>query len=178
MRVISGKYRGKRFNPPKKFPSRPTTDQAKEALFNILSNRYDLEECKVLDLFAGTGSISLEFLSRECKSVLSIDKHPISIRFINQLVEDIKEDNWFVLRKDVFSFLEGHSDTYDIIFADPPFGIKGGSELPQKIFDQRLLNNDGLLIIEHGRESDFSHITQFTEIRKYGGVNFSFFEEL
>ncbi len=177
MRVISGKYRGKRFNPPKKFPSRPTTDQAKEALFNIVSNQYDLEECKVLDLFAGTGSISLEFLSRGCQEVLSVDKHPVSIRFINSMQKDTQDDNWSVLRKEVFSFLENHEAKYDIIFADPPFGLKGGLSLPELVFEKQLLKEDGMLIIEHGRETDFSHITQFKDIRKYGGVNFSFFEE-
>lgn len=176
MRVVSGKYKGKRFAPPKNFPSRPTTDFAKEALFNILVNRFDFEDLSVLDLFAGTGSISLEFLSRDAKQVTSIDNHAVSVKFLGKMSDELKDPNWSVLKKDCFEFLRSNNTKYDLIFADPPFELKGISEIPGLVFSRNLLNENGLLIIEHGRENKFEAVTQFTEMRNYGGVQFSFFE--
>lgn len=180
MRIVSGKYKGKRFNPPKKFPSRPTTDFAKESLFNILENQFYIEDLNVLDLFAGTGNISLEFISRGAKGVLSIDKHPVCIRHLHQLKNEVNEDHWLISRKDVFKFLEpsksgSTDDQYDLIFADPPFADKSTSELPDLIFNSGLLSKDGCLIIEHGRENNFEEHPRFQNNRNYGGVNFSFF---
>ena len=149
---------------------------AKEGLFNILNNRVDICQSKVLDLFAGTGNISLEFLSRDCKSVLSVDNHRISIRFLNALMSDIQDDNWSVLNRNAFAFIDTAIEKFDIIFADPPYGLKGVNELPNIIFEKNILEKNGVLIIEHGKETNFSSITQFVEMRKYGGVNFSFFE--
>ena len=176
MRVISGKYRGKRFSPPKNFPSRPTTDMAKEALFNILNNAIDFEETEVLDLFAGTGNVSLEFLSRGCPKVLSVDRHPVSAKFLIQMQEDLSEDGWTILRRDAFAYIKKATEKFDLIFCDPPFGLKGLEDLPDLIFEHELLNDNGLLIIEHGRETDLSKKLHFDETRTYGGVNFSFFK--
>lgn len=176
MRVVSGKYKGKRFAPPKNFPSRPTTDFAKEALFNILINRFDFEDLEVLDLFAGTGSISLEFLSRDAKRVTSVDNHTVSVKFLDKMSKELNDPNWSILKKDCFEFLESANSKYDLIFADPPFDLKGVSSIPDLVFGKSLLNESGLLIIEHGRENAFEGVTQFREMRNYGGVRFSFFE--
>lgn len=175
MRIVSGKYKGKRFSPPKKFPSRPTTDFAKESLFNILENQIYWDETKVLDLFAGTGNISIEFLSRGAEQVLSIDSHPVCIRHLSKMQDELGDEKWQILRKDAFKFLESCSKQFDLIFADPPFGLKGVEQLPSLIFERNLLSKDGLLIIEHGQESDFSDLDEFEDIRNYGGVFFSFF---
>ena len=175
MRVVGGKYKGRRFSPPKKFPSRPTTDFAKEALFNILQNRLDWEDCDVLDLFAGTGNISLEFISRGAKSVISVDNHRISHQFIRKTQSEFGDDNWMVLRKDAFAYCEESTASFDLIIADPPFGLNGIEEMIDQILSSKLLKDGGLLIVEHGQENNFENRTHFQEIRKYGGVNFSFF---
>ena len=177
MRVIGGKYKGKRFVPPKNFPSRPTTDFAKEALFNILENRFDFDELDVLDLFAGTGSIGLEFLSRGAKSVMSVDKHPVSFNFLRKMHASLNDQNWRLAKQDVMRFITQKPGKYDLVFADPPFDMEGMKNLPALLLDSGILNPGGLLIIEHGRENDFNTIPQFSEIRNYGGVRFSFFEE-
>ncbi|MCB9224815.1 MAG: 16S rRNA (guanine(966)-N(2))-methyltransferase RsmD [Crocinitomicaceae bacterium] len=177
MRIVSGKYKGKRFSPPKKFPSRPTTDFAKESLFNILENQLYWEDIKVLDLFAGTGNISVEMLSRGASSVLSVDIHPVCIRHLNKMQEELSDGNWRILKKDAFKFLAEHPTKYDLIFADPPFGLKGVDTLPDLVFEGEKLSQDGLLIIEHGKENDFSTHAHFKEVRNYGGVNFSFFSQ-
>jgi 16S rRNA (guanine(966)-N(2))-methyltransferase RsmD len=173
--VISGKYKGRKFFPPKKFPSRPTTDYAKESLFNILENRVYWDEIDVLDLFAGTGSISLEFMSRGAKSVLSVDSHPIAIRHLNKLKNDFEEPQWSVYKKDVFKWIKENSIKFNLIFADPPFGLKGVEDLPTLILENNLLTEDGILVIEHGRETNYTSHPNFKEFRDYGGVNFSFF---
>lgn len=176
MRVVSGKYRGKRFNPPRNFPSRPTTDFAKEALFNILNNRFDFEEIRVLDLFAGTGNISLEFLSRGVLHVLSVDNHAVSVRFLNEMKRDLNETNWQIWREDAFEYLYKTTEKFDLIFADPPYSLPNQDGLIDLIFTRNLLTQEGLFILEHGRENNFENKTHFKEIRNYGGVQFSFFE--
>jgi len=177
VRVIGGKYKGKRFVPPKNFPSRPTTDFAKEALFNILENRYDFDELEVLDLFSGTGSIGLEFLSRGVKNVISIDNHSISCKFLKTSQESLNEKNWQIRKQDAAQFLKQTALKFDIIFADPPYEMKGSEELAKIVFERNLLNQNGILILEHGKQSNFEKITQFKELRNYGGVHFSFFEQ-
>ncbi|MBK7129802.1 MAG: 16S rRNA (guanine(966)-N(2))-methyltransferase RsmD [Crocinitomicaceae bacterium] len=176
MRVISGKYKGRRFSPPRNFPSRPTTDFAKSALFNILNNQFDFETCKVLDLFSGTGSIALECISRGALNVTSVDNHTVSVKFLNKMRAELNEKNWHIHKGDAFEFLKHESNKYDIIFADPPFAMQGQQLIAAMVFEKQLLNPDGLLIIEHGRENSFENITQFKEMRNYGGVQFSFFE--
>lgn len=175
MRIIGGEYKSRRFSPPKNFPSRPTTDFAKEALFNILENKIDFEDTKVLDLFAGTGNISVEFLSRGSKDVLSIDSNFISFKFMKKTFYDLAEPKWKILKQDVFKFIPKLELKFDLIFADPPFGLKGVEDLPDIIFKNEILIEDGILIIEHGRETNYEEHPNFHEIRKYGGVNFSFF---
>lgn len=177
MRVISGIYKSRRFSPPKNFPSRPTTDSAKEGLFNILENRLYLEGAEVLDMFAGTGNISLEFLSREAKSVLSIDDHFVSFKYMKKAMHEIGADNWKVIKNDVFKYVPKIDRQFDIVFADPPFGLEKIYDIPALVLDSSLLKEDGLLIIEHGKETDFSKVEHFESQRKYGGVNFSFFSK-
>ncbi len=176
MRVISGKYKGKRFSPPKKFPSRPTTDMAKEALFNILDARVYFENLEILDLFSGTGNISLEFLSRGVGKVESVDSNFISCKFQKKLREEVGIDNWQIIQEDAFDYLKSRPFKWDIIFADPPYGSVSLEQLIDDIFINNRLVNDGMLIIEHGQESDLSEIPKFKEMRDYGGVYFSFFE--
>lgn len=176
MRIVGGKYKSLRFSPPKNFPSRPTTDFAKEALFNILENRVDFEDCDVLDLFAGTGNISAEFLSRGAAHVLSIDDHPVSCKFLSQLQKQLADQSWKILRKDAFQYLENTQETFDIIFADPPYALKSIQTIPEIVFNRSLLKKGGMLIVEHGKENNFSEVRGFTEERNYGGVRFSFFE--
>jgi len=176
VRIVGGKYKGKRFVPPKNFPSRPTTDFAKEALFNILENRFDFEDLTVLDLFSGTGSIGMEFLSRGAKTVLSVDNHPVSMRHLKNSKEKLLDNNWQILKSDAVSFLKSTKQKFNLIFADPPFDLKNKEDLITLIFEKKLLHPEGTLIIEHGRENNFENKTQFVEIRNYGGVHFSFFE--
>ena len=176
MRVISGKHRGKNFFPPKGFPSRPTTDAAKEALFNILDARMYFDKLDVLDLFAGTGSISLEFISRGVGKTLSVDKHAASYNHLLKLRNEVNAENWQIIRQNVFSYIENCQQQFDIIFADPPFGMEGTVQLPELIFEKELLVSDGTLIIEHNKETSFVNATNYTESRNYGGVMFSFFE--
>lgn len=176
MRVVSGKYRGKRVFPPKKFPSRPTTDYAKEALFNILENKLDWEACNILDLFAGTGNISAEFLSRGANKVVSIDKHPTCIKHLHVVKKELKDENWFIQRNEVNHYILKCDEKFEVVFADPPFGIKGLEELVNRIFEEDILTEDGILIVEHGRENTFTEHPKFKNVRDYGGVNFSFFE--
>jgi 16S rRNA (guanine(966)-N(2))-methyltransferase RsmD len=175
MRVIRGKYRGRKFSPPKNFPSRPTTDYAKESLFNILENKVHFEDSHVLDLFAGTGNISLEFLSRGALSVLSIDSSFVSFKFMKKALNEIGIENWKVIKNDVFKYAVKIERQYEIVFADPPFGLKEIYKIPTLVFESNLIKDDGLLIIEHGKETDYKDATNFVETRNYGGVNFSFF---
>ncbi|MFD1553573.1 16S rRNA (guanine(966)-N(2))-methyltransferase RsmD [Putridiphycobacter roseus] len=175
MRVIGGKYKSRRFSPPKNFPSRPTTDFAKESLFNILDNRIEMEGIDVLDCFAGTGNISLEFLSRGANSVLSVDSNFVAFKFIKKTQAEIKEPNWQMVKQDVFKYVPKITKTFDLIFADPPFALKDILKLPSLFLESGCLKDAGDLIIEHGKETDFSKHPNFREIRNYGGVNFSFF---
>jgi len=177
MRVISGKYKSRKFKLPKNFPSRPTTDSAKEGLFNILTNRVDFEDCDVLDLFAGTGNISLEFLSRASKSVLSVDSHFVSFKNMKKLMHEVEADNWKVIKNDVFKYVSKIDRKFDIVFADPPFGLEKIYDIPKLVLDSDLLHEDGVLVIEHGRETDFSKAEHFESARNYGGVNFAFFSK-
>ncbi len=176
MRIISGKYRGRPIKPNKSFKARPTTDNAKEALFNILNNTIDFEDLIVLDLFSGTGSISYEFVSRGCKEVYSVEKNFKHSKFINSVVDNLKIDNMKVILGNVFIFIKKTPLQFDLIFADPPFDLKEINTIPFKIFEQDILKPDGIVIIEHSPTTDFSAHSNFKETRKYGKVNFSFFK--
>jgi len=177
MRIISGKYKGRRITAPKNLPARPTTDIAKEALFNILNNRYYFNSLTVLDLFAGIGSISFEFASRGTEDITSVDQHYNSLKFIHNTAKELNL-NIKTFKSDVFKFLEKTKIKYDVIFADPPYDFN--KELFEKIiilvFDNDLLNENGMLVIEHSKHTDLSDIKNFTSSKKYGGSMFSFFE--
>ena len=175
MRVISGKYKGRRLQAPKDLPTRPTTDRAKEGLFNILNNWTGIQELKVLDLFSGIGSISLEFLSRYADSVDSVEQNNNCIKFQLQTKEQFEIENWNIIKADAFKFIAKAYQQYDIIFADPPYeqGL-ALNLLESDIF--KLLAPGGLLVIEHEERLDLSEQANFVETRKYGHVHFSFFE--
>jgi 16S rRNA (guanine(966)-N(2))-methyltransferase RsmD len=176
MRVISGKYKRRTFDVPRTFKARPTTDFAKENLFNVLTNLIDFDECSnVLDLFAGTGSISLEFVSRGCDRVISIEREPSHHTFIYKVKEQLDETNWIPLRADVFRYIEKCHDTFDLIFADPPYALTRLAELPDLILGKGMLSENGLLILEHGKDHSFAEHPRFEQERVYGSVHFSFF---
>jgi 16S rRNA (guanine(966)-N(2))-methyltransferase RsmD len=176
MRIISGSHKGKRIIAPKNLPVRPTTDMAKEGLFNILNNRYHFDEVKVLDLFSGTGNISYEFASRGSEHILSIDKNFNCIRFIQNTASTLNFERINTIQADVFVFLQRHQSCYDIIFVDPPYNLDDLNKIIELVFNKKLLLERGVLIIEHPKEKDFSHLKNFIEQRRYGNVNFSFFE--
>ena len=188
MRIISGKYKGRRFDVPHTFKARPTTDFAKESLFNILSNNYlDFDDApSALDLFAGTGSISLELLSRGCSRVVSVEKDFRHWQYLHRLAHDLGDEGWKVLHADVKNLLapsrqkDGECDRFNIIFADPPYALEWLGELPELVFNSGLLDDTpdstSLFILEHGRDYNFSEHPRFIEHRNYGSVNFSFFK--
>ena len=178
MRIISGQNRGRKIKPPQNLPVRPTTDFAKEGLFNILANRVDFESLKVLDLFAGTGNISYEFASRGAESIKSIDTNNQCVAFIRKTADEIKFDTLHSIKTDVFKYLVNAVETFDLIFADPPYDLEEAINIPDLVFENELLNEEGILIIEHSRNFSFSDHPNFVEHRKYGNVNFSFFEKL
>ncbi len=174
MRIIGGIHKGRVLKVPLGLPLRPTTDFAKEALFNILANKIDFESIRVLDLFSGTGHISLEFASRGAKEVVSVDKN---FKCIGYLKAAARELNLKVntVKYDVFTFLNNGGTNFDLIFADPPYDLEGIPDIHQKIYEKKILSPEGLLIIEHGSRTKLDHLEGFIELRKYGNVNFSFF---
>jgi len=176
MRIIGGAFKSRIFRPGKNFKARPTTDFARENLFNILNNRYIFEDKKILDLFSGTGSISFEFASRGCQSITSVEMDRFHYNFICSVIEklDIK-DSVKAINGDVFKFIGRSPEQYNIIFADPPYELKRLSEIPDLILNSNLLPDEGLLILEHGKTNDFSIHPNFSELRTYGSVHFSFF---
>ena len=177
MRIISGEFKGRRITAPKQLPVRPTTDMAKESLFNILNNHYYLDDISVLDLFAGTGNISYEFASRGCKNITAVDADYGCVKFINKTAEDF-EMTIEVIKADVYKFLKQHRETYTVIFADPPydFDIDKFVEIAQLVFENNLLDDQGMLIIEHSKHTDLSEQPNFSFSKHYGGNVFSFFE--
>jgi 16S rRNA (guanine(966)-N(2))-methyltransferase RsmD len=175
MRIISGKYRGRQIPVPKNLMVRPTTDFAKEGLFNILSNHFDFGKVKVLDVFAGTGNISFEFISRGANSVLALDNNTKSTEFIRQTAEKFGYTNLLVIRSDYLSFLSSTIKKWDLIFADPPYNMESISEIPTLVLDRQLLNPGGILVIEHDKKINFSSHQFFSDHRVYGKVNFTFF---
>lgn len=177
MRIVGGIYKGRIFNPGKNFKARPTTDIAKEGLFNILENRYDFSNKTVLDLFSGSGSIGYEFISRGCSEAVLVEKDFVHHRFIMNVLEILKIENAKIFRADVFTFLRNYKGRFDFIFADPPFELKNFAQVPDAILATNLLDKDGLFILEHPKDYNFLNHPNFKENRKYGKVNFSFFEK-
>lgn len=162
---------------PRSFKARPTTDFAKENLFNVLSNYMDFEEgVRALDLFAGTGSISIELISRGCDRVISIEKDRDHYAFICKVMQELKTDKCLPIRGDVFKYVRDGREQFDFIFADPPYDLKGLETLPDLIFENELLKENGLFVLEHGKTNHFEAHPCFVERRVYGSVNFSFFK--
>lgn len=178
MRVISGLYKRRRFDIPKTFKARPTTDFAKENLFNVLSNWIEFDEgITALDLFAGTGSISLELISRGCDKVISIEKDSQHYLFIRKVMDEVKTDKCFPIRGDVFSYIKNCHQQFDFIFADPPYELNKMELIPDLIFERDLLKKGGLFVLEHGKSNHFQNHPCFREHREYGSVNFSIFSK-
>jgi len=176
VRIIRGKYKTRKYGIPKKFPSRPTTDFAKEGLFNVLMHQMELEDLKILDLCAGTGSISIEFLSREAGSVLAVDQNYNCVRHIQEMAKRFEcEDDLVVYKQEMLRFLEKSTQKFDLIFSDPPYEYSHHARIAELVFERELLEENGLLIIEHGKQTDCSDITHFKYSRIYGNVHFSFF---
>ncbi len=176
MRIISGKYKSRRFKVPASFKARPTTDFARESLFNILNNTLDWENTNALDLFSGTGSIAFELASRGCPRVVSVEQKGQHHSFICSVIDKLETDEVCPLKMDAFKYLKSAFEKFDFIFADPPYHLKNIHKIPDLIFEKELLKPDGLFILEHGRNDDFSQHERFTHMRKYGNVHFSFFE--
>jgi 16S rRNA (guanine966-N2)-methyltransferase len=177
MRIISGKYKGRRISAPKNLPVRPTTDMSKEALFNVLNNHFNFSELKILDLFSGTGNISYEFGSRGSENITSVDADFGCIKFIKQTAEEF-DFPISALKSDVFSYIEKCKSTFDIIFADPPYALdqKTFDRIVISVFDNNLLNEGGMMVIEHSKYTKLDHLSNFSFKKSYGGSIFSFFE--
>jgi 16S rRNA (guanine966-N2)-methyltransferase len=178
LRIIGGRFKGRRINPPSDFKARPTTDFAREGLFNILNNRVDFEAIDVLDLFSGTGSISYEFASRGALSVHLVEKDVRHILGIKKVIKELKFENIKPVHIDVKAYLKACSVRYDIVFADPPYELAWLKELPDLVTQSGVIREDGFFILEHPRDLSFSEHKLFFEHRNYGGVNFSFFNPL
>lgn len=177
MRIITGKYKGRHFEVPRTFKARPTTDFAKENLFNVLRAYIDFEETHALDLFGGTGSISLELLSRGCPRVLTIEKDRRHFSFIAQCQRMLSDEAWIPLCGDALKFIERGNESFDLIFADPPYALPELGELPERVMNSNLLKEGTIFVLEHGKNYDFSDRADFIEHRAYGSVNFSFFRK-
>jgi len=177
MRIISGSHKGRRIMAPRGLPVRPTTDMGKEALFNILNNNYYFEEVKVLDLFSGTGNISFEFASRGSREIVAVDKDYRCTKFIAKMANELGF-NISVIKNDVFKFIEKVNLNFDIIFVDPPYSFTADdcSRITSVVFQRQLLNENGILIIEHSKHTDLSILENFEYMKKYGGSIFSFFK--
>ncbi len=176
MRIIRGKFGKRRFDVPKNITARPTTDFARENIFNVLENMLDFEGLTALDLFAGTGAISFEFISRECSEVTAVEMANTQANFIKSVKQKLSADNLRVIKGDVFKFVETCSNKFDIIFADPPYDHPRFGEIPSLILNSQMIKPGTLVIVEHSRDYDFSELTHFSEQRTYGSVNFSLFQ--
>ena len=177
MRIITGIYKGRHFEIPRTFKARPTTDTAKENIFNVVRGYLDLEDTDALDLFSGTGSISLELVSRGCRSVISVEADRDHAAFIKKCMEKIGTDRNILIRGDVFRFLKTCRTQFDFIFADPPYALENLPEIPNMVLKSDMLKDGGIFVFEHGKKNDFSDNPYFLERRVYGSVNFSLFRK-
>ncbi len=175
MRIIAGKYRSRRIQVPTILKARPTTDFARESLFNILNNFVDWEETTALDLFSGTGSIAFEFASRGCLRVVCVEANSLHHKFIIQTKDILKAEEITAIKIDVFKFLKVNSEKFDLIFADPPYDLPELNTIPDIIFSKEILKPDGVFILEHSKNNDFTNHPHFWKLKKYGSVNFSMF---
>lgn len=177
MRIISGKLKGRRISPPKNLPVRPTTDMSKESLFNILNNHFNFSELTILDLFSGTGNISYEFASRGAESIVSVDGDMGCVNFIKKTAKEL-DLNIIPLKSDVFKFIEKHQSSYDIVFADPPYDFtqEQFEKILKDIFANGLVDEQGIVVIEHSKFTKMDHLEHFSFEKNYGGSVFTFFE--
>jgi 16S rRNA (guanine(966)-N(2))-methyltransferase RsmD len=175
MRVISGKFKGRKFHPPQNLPTRPTTDFAKEGLFNIIANHFDLEEVAYLDLFCGTGSLSYEFASRDCVDITCVDQYHGCIKFVNKMIDQLGIEGMSTVQQEVFQFISLSTRQYDIIFAGPPYRMEEISKLPDSVIDNNLLTPEGWFILEHNPFVDLSEHPNLFHQRNYGKTIFSLF---
>lgn len=175
MRIITGEFKGRHFDIPKTFKARPTTDFAKENIFNVLNGYIDFDGASALDLFSGTGSISFELLSRGCAQVISVEADKEHHSFICQCLKKLQTDRCTPIRGDVFHFIKGCRRQFDFVFADPPYALAELESIPSRVFEHNLLKPEGVFVLEHGRKNDFSESPFFVDRRAYGSVNFSIF---
>ena len=179
MRIIGGEFKGRRFNPPaKNWPTRPTTDFAKEGLFNILNNQFDFSEMKVLDLFGGTGNHSYEFISRGCTDVTYVDKFPGCVTFVQKTAESLNITSSIrIIKGDVFKFIQHNAALFDYIFAGPPYPLPTLDTIPDRIFEKEMLKPDGWFVLEHNPNHNFQNHPHYFQERNYGTTIFSFFRQ-
>jgi len=177
MRIISGKYRGRIINPPRNLRARPTTDFAKENLFNVLSNIVDFEQCDVLDLFAGTGSMSYEFVSRGAREVVSVELNPVHFDFIRSTAAQWGMKELHAVKANAFLYVKNCRRIFDLIFSDAPYDLEGSERIVDMVLDGGLLRQGGVFVFEHSKSKDFSAHPNFWQIRSYGSVQFSFFKK-
>lgn len=175
MRIIRGKYGRRRFDVPRNITARPTTDFARENIFNVLENLEDLDGCSALDLFSGTGAIAFEFVSRGCGKVVAVEMAATQANFIRSVKDKLHADALAVIKGDVFKFVDTCSQQFDFIFADPPYDHPRFAEIPQLILNSSMLKPGTWVIIEHNKKHDFSSLPHFAQHRAYGSVNFSLF---
>jgi 16S rRNA (guanine966-N2)-methyltransferase len=176
MRIIGGRLKGLRLNPPKNLPVRPTTDMAKEALFNILQNQIEFEDIRVLDLFSGTGNIAMEFASRGAAQVVAVDRSIQCVHYLKDTARQHGLTNIQAFKDDIFKYLQLETEQFDLVFADPPYDLNRIPEIPKVIFEKNLLSPQGLLIVEHQSLQNLSNHPAFVEQRTYGHSSFSFFK--
>jgi len=177
VRIISGKYKGRNLNPPRNLPVRPTTDFAKTGLFNVLNNHLEFSNIHCLDLFSGTGNISLELASRDCLSVISVDREKACVEFLKKTSVLLEANNIIVYQSDVFRYLMSCKSKFDLIFADPPFDAKYRTDIHKSVFENNLLNKNGILVIEHRTNESIELLSHFMFSKNYGNVTFSFFRK-
>ena len=177
MRIIRGRYQRRQITAPTNLPVRPTTDMAKESLFNIIDNHFDLEETEAMDLFAGTGNISYELVSRGCPKVVAVDQDFGCVKFIRETANKLNMKELLVVRSDVYRFLDKHKMQYDLIFADPPYDCEHYDQIINLIFERNLLREGGMFVLEHDKYQKFEEHPHFMEQRHYGKVNFTFFAQ-
>lgn len=176
MRIIRGKYGRRRFDVPHNITARPTTDFARENIFNVIENIMDLEGKSALDLFAGTGAVSFELLSRECAEVTAVEKASTQLQFIKKVKEKLGDQNLRIVRADVFKYISTADRAFDFIFADPPYDMPRFGEIPSLVLESKLIKEGTLFVMEHSAAYDFSSLPHFLEHRAYGSVNFSIFK--
>lgn len=176
MRIISGKYKSRYIKVPPNLKARPTTDFARENLFNILNNFMDWEDTNALDLFSGTGSISFELVSRGCPRVVCVESNHLHYEFICKTIDNLKSNELWPIKSDAFKFLKLNHEKFDLIFADPPYDLKALNTIPDIIFNKVILKPNGLFILEHSANNNFSEHPNFWQLKKYGSVHFSMFQ--